>query len=847
MLKEIPFMKQIRFKNILPHLAAVLIFLAVAVIYCKPALQGKVITQHDTQGWRGMAQQSFEFKEKHGHFPLWTNSMFSGMPAYQIAMDARTNVSVGYAHYIFTLGLPKPVNFFFLAAICFYFLCVVAGANPWVSIFGGLAYAYSTFNPIITAVGHDTQMISIGYAPAVLAGLLLLFQKKYWIGFAVTALFSVMLIMQSHLQIVYYTLLMAAIMTIAFLIKSYREKQLAQGFKAALLGLAGGIIGLACCAVSMMPTYEYAKESMRGGRSELTLGDKDVKTKGGLDKDYAFRYSLGFGETFTFLIPGLYGGSNGGNEYDENSEFVNQFSQLGVPAAQAVQYENGYSYWGDQPLTSGPVYLGAIVCLLFIFGVVYLKGWQKGWLIAASIVGVLLAYGANLKGFNYFLFDYLPFYNKFRAPTMSLVIPQLCFPLLGVLAVHRLITAGDLQSELLKKLKLTAIITGAILLLMAAFYFTASFSGTADNGLKENIQQNIMGQVPPGQQAPPQMVQQAESLSSGIISALRNDRKGLMGGDLLRTVILVALALLALYFFIKKKISTTLLTVTLIVLSTYDLLGIATRYLNEGKYVEETDFESVFIPTEADRQILADPDHDHIRVFNQTVDVFNDATTSYHHNSVGGYHPAKLDLYNDIITYQLSKGNMGVFNMLNTKYFISPNPQTGKPIAQLNPDAFGNAWLVNGVKFVADPDAEMLALDNTNLRDTAIVEEKYKQLIPQSPVTDSAASIRLGAYENDRITYKFHSSQPQVAVFSEVYYPRGWHAFIDGKEASYFRTNYVLRGMYVPAGDHEIEFRFEPQSFATGRTITIIANILVMLLVIMAIIMWFRHRNEKTV
>jgi hypothetical protein len=535
-------MKNFNFKRLLPHLIAVIIFLIVALIYCKPALQGKVVIQHDTQGWRGMAQQSFEFKEKYGHYPLWTNSMFSGMPAYQIAMDARTNISVGYLSKILTLGLPVPASFFFLACICFYFLCVVAGANPWLGIMGGLAYAYSTFDPIIIAVGHNTQMMSIGYAPAVIAGLLLLFQKRYWAGFAVTALFSSFLIGENHVQIVYYTLIIAFILTVAFFIKSYKEKHISVAVKGTLLGLLAGIIGLACNAVSMMPTYEYAKESMRGGRSELTIADTSVKTKGGLDKDYAFSYSLGFGETFVFMVPGLYGGSNGGDEYNSSSKFAQEFSQLGVPEEQAVQYENGYSYWGLQPTTSGPVYLGAIICLLFIFSVVYLKSWYKWWLIAASIFGLLLAYGANLKGFNYFLFDYLPFYSKFRAPTMALVIPQLCFPLMAVLAVSKLISKEIDVAETWKKLKTTAIVTGIILVLLGFFYMTASFTGQNDKGFRESIKQNMLHQVPPGQPVPPQLEQQAEQTSRGIVSALQSDRKSLMGSDLLRSFVLIALA-----------------------------------------------------------------------------------------------------------------------------------------------------------------------------------------------------------------------------------------------------------------------------------------------------------------
>jgi hypothetical protein len=830
-------------KKILPHLIAVVIFLIVAVIYCKPALQGKVVQQSDIQGWRGMAQQSFEFKDKHGYYPLWTNSMFSGMPTYQIAMDPKIPVRVSFLTSVITLGMPVPVSFFFLACICFYFLCVVAGANPWVSIIGGLAYAYSTFDPIIIAVGHNTQMLSIGYAPAVLAGLLLLFQKKYWAGFAVTAVFSSFLIGENHVQIVYYTLIIALILTIAFFIKSFKEKQIGNAVKGAALGLLAGIVGLACCAVSMLPTYQYAKESMRGGKSELTQDIKDNKTKGGLDKDYAFRYSLGFGETFTFIVPGLYGGSNGGDEYDPDSKFVNKFSELGVPEEQALQYADQLSYWGDQPGTSGPVYLGAIVCFLFIFGIVYLKSWHKWWLIAASILGVLLAYGSNLKGFNYFLFDYLPFYNKFRAPTMALVIPQLCFSLLGVLALSKFISNDIDIAYTWKKLKTSAIITGVVLVLLAGFYMTASFSGPNDKSFKDNIRQNLM-HVAPGQQAPPQLEQQADQTSRSIISALQSDRQSLMGKDLLRSFILIGLAVLLMGLYLKKKVSAKILVGALIILTGYDLLGVALRYLNSNNFVEPEDFESVFIPTEADLQILKDPDHANFRVFNETVDAFNDATTSYHHNSVGGYHPAKLGLYNDIITRQLSKGNMEVFDMLNTKYFIVRNTQTGKPMAQLNPNAFGNCWLVKGIKFVENADQEMASLDSTDLKDTAVVENKFKAQIKLAPKYDSVAYIKLVRNINDTIDYRISAPSPQFAVFSEVYYPEGWNVFIDGTKADYVKTDYVLRGMYIPAGNHEIEWRFEPKSFSEGRMISIIANILVILILIGAIVFYALKKNK---
>ncbi|MGN6297197.1 MAG: YfhO family protein [Ginsengibacter sp.] len=836
-------MKNPRLQKLIPHIIAVVIFLIVAVIYCKPALQGKVPQQSDTQQWHAMAQQSFDFKEKHGYFPLWTNSMFSGMPAYQIAFDPRTKITVAYLADVLTLGMPIPVSFFFLACICFYFFCIVAGANPWVSILGALAYAYSTFDPIIIAVGHNTQMISIAYAPAVLGGLLLIFKKKYLAGFAITALISSLMIAHNHVQIVYYTLIIAFIMTVAYLVRSYQEKQLLDAVKASALGLLAGIVGLACCAVSMLPTYQYAKESMRGGKSQLTQDVQGNKTKGGLDKDYAFRYSLGINETFTFIVPGLYGGSNGGNEYNTDSKFVALFSQLGVGEDQALQMENHYSYWGEQPGTSGPVYLGAIVCLLFIFGVVYLKSWYKWWLLIASALGILLAWGTNFQSFNYFLFDYLPFYSKFRAPTMALVIPQLCFPLMGVLALSKFISADVDVSEAWKKLKTTTIITGIILVILAIFYMTASFSGPNDKAIRENFKQSMM-QVPPGQQAPPQLEQQAEQTSRSIINALQSDRKSLMGKDLVRSFILIGLAVLLMGLYLKKKVSSKILVGALIILTAYDLLGVALRYLNSNNYVEPEDFESAFVPSPAIAQILKDPDHANFRVFDETVDPFNDATAAYHLNLVGGYNPAKLGLYNDIITNQLSKGNMRVFNMLNTKYFIVNDPQTGKPVAQLNSGALGNCWLVKGIKYVDNADQEMAALDNTDLRDTAVVENKYKSLITTAPQYDSIAYIKLVENRNDTINYRFSSAFPSFAVFSEVYYAEGWNVYIDGVKSNYVKTDYILRGMPIPAGNHEIQFRFEPNTFTTGRTISIIANILVALLIIGTIVYYLRKKKE---
>ena len=843
-------MKQFNFKKLLPHIIAIVLFALVAIIYCKPAMQGKVLNQHDVMGWRGMSQQSVAVKDSTGYYPLWTNSMFGGMPGYQIAFEPKTNIGAGmtYISKTLSLGLNEPAGFFFLACLCFYILCLVAGANPWIGILGALSYAYSTYDPVIIIAGHNTKMISLAYAPMVIAGLMLLYQRKYVLGLTVVTLFSSILISQNHLQIVYYTLLIAGFMAIANLVNAFKEKQLMASIKASALGLLGALIGLGVCAVSLLPTYEYAKQTMRGGVSQLTL-DKDStnKTKGGLDKDYALRWSFDKMETFTFMVPGLYGGSNGGNEHGVSAKMVEKMTELGVPEENALGTVNGYSYWGgmssSNETTSGPAYLGAVICFLFIFGLFYVKGWQKWWIVAASILGILLAWGSSFKGFNYFMLDYLPYLSKFRAPSMAMVIPQLCFPLLAVLAVNKLIEEKSDWTEAWKKLRFSVIATGVIVLLLAAFYFTADYTGKGDKDIKDNFKQSFMQQVPPGQQPPPELVQQADDTTKALMKALREDRKSEMGGDLLRSFIFILLAVVLTGLFIKRKINALVLSIGLILLSGIDLLGIDTRYLSYDKYKEVDEVESVLSPSAADLQILKDPDHANFRVFNETTNYTNESQTSYHHNSIGGYHPAKLGLYQDLIEHQINKGNMQVLNMLNTKYFIVPD-QTGKQaVAQLNPNAFGNCWLVKGIKFVASPNEEMLALDSTNLKDTAVVSNTFKSIIKEMPVYDSTAFIKVVNRQNDKINYTFSAAQPQFAVLSEVYYTAGWDAYIDGQKTPYAKVNYVLRGLYVPAGKHTIEFRFEPRSFTIGRTITIWSTILAYLMIIATLVFYFKKKN----
>lgn len=825
-------------KKATPHLIAAALFLIIAIVYCQPALQGKVLSQHDVIGWRGMAQQSFEYKEKHGHFPLWTNSLFSGMPAYSVAMQATHPVQVGYVYNLLTVGLPKPAQYFFVACLTFYFLCMVLRIRPWLGMLAAIAYAYSTYDPVIISAGHNTKIQAMAVAPAVIAGALMLFERKYLWGMGIMAIFFGIEIGTQHLQIVYYTLIMLGFLSIGFLIKSYKEGYLKNALLSIGLALVAGLIGFATYAVSMLPIQEYAKETMRGGRSELTAVDQKNATAGGLDKEYAFRWSYGVGETATLLVPGAYGGSNGGREHSGSTAFTEKMAEYGIPEENALQWTNGYSYWGDQPNTSGPVYIGAVICLLFIFAMVYLKSWHKWWILAAVVFGILLSWGRHFSAFNYLLFDYMPMYNKFRAPSMSLVIPQFLMPLLGVFAVDKLLNAQASREEIFKKLKQTALIAAGIFAVLLLFYFSADFKSPNDGRVRDNFVNMLLMQQSRGQQPTAEMQQQANSFGQSMVSALQADRKSEFMRDYIRSFILVALAIVLLGAYIKDKLKPVPVMLGLLVLSSFDLLAVGRRYLYNEMFVEPDEFETAFQPTHADQQILSDPNKP-FRVFDQTDETngpWNSARAAYFHNSVGGYHPAKLGLYQDLIERQLGNGNMQVFSMLNTKYFIVNDPATRQPVAQINPQAFGPVWLVKQLHFVKTPDDEMKALDSVSLRDTAVIQQKYQTAIKVQPQYDSAATITVGDYLNDKITYKFSAGTPQFAVFSEIYYPLGWNVFIDGNKADYVKVNYALRGMAIPAGQHTIEFRFEPSSYTTGNLLTLIGSLLAYALIIAAII-----------
>jgi hypothetical protein len=602
------------------------------------------------------------------------------------------------------------------------------------------------------------------------------------------------------------------------------------GITLALAALSS-VIALSINIGNIWPLKEFTKETMRGGRSELTdTSAAKNKTSGGLDKDYAFGYSYGRAETFTLLVPAIYGGGEMAKELSGDSKFAEKLMEtFRMPEETAVQYANGSVYWGDQPIQAGTVYLGAVLCFLFVLGMVVLKNWNKWWILAASVLGILLAWGSNLAWFNYFLFDHLPYYNKFRAPTMALFIPQLTFSLTAGLVLQQVFFGDTSREELWKRLKPGGIITGAVLLLLVMMYFSFDYSGGGDARLKQSLAGAVVQSLSQGQQPTPQIQQQAEDVVKGVVNGLKDDRRSLFGRDLLRTIVFIALAFGLLWAFAKDKLKKELALAGIILLGSFDLLQVGRRYLNDDHFMEAETVETAYSPTAADIEIKKDAGY--YRVYDESGgNAFVDARTSYFHNSLGGYSPAKLGLYQDIIERQLSKGNMQVFNMLNTKYFIQQDPTNGQPVARTNPGALGAAWLVKTLVFAKNADDEMHILDKLNTKDSAVIDERFKAAAGSQPVYDSTATISLQKNLNDTIVYNTQSQSPQFAVFSEIYYPYGWNVWLDGKKAEHIKVDYLLRGMPVPAGRHTIEFRFEPSSYYTGWKLAFWLNIFLCIL-----------------
>ncbi len=875
-------MNNIYLKKILPHVIAILVFLFVAIIFCKPALEsGVVMQQSDYAQADAMKHQSEVYREAHGVYPLWVNNMFGGMPAYNIIYEGAYS-PLGMVDKLMQLWLPKPLNFFFLSCICFYFLCMCLRIRPYIAILGSLAFAYSSYNPIIAAAGHDTKLLALAYAPALIGGVFLLFDKKYVSGFVFTALFATMHLMQNHQQISYYTLLIITIMTLFFMVKWIKEKDTKHLLKVIPLALGAALIGVMINAILLLPVLDYSKYSKRGG--QLVMDNKiDAKTNNidknkttGLTREYAFQWSYGKMESLSLLFPGITGYGSHYSQRDEEYSIFPKLSEtsnignylqdkLNIPADQAVNIEanlSGNIYWGDKPFTVGSVYLGASICFLFVLGIFLLDGKHKWWILTASITGIILAMGKNLPFINNFLFDYLPAYNKFRTPEMALVIPQILFPVVAVLTTQKILDNDD--AFVIKKLQRSVITMAGIFILAGLLYFGLDYTkenkqrtvavntafATPDSSLNGKMQA-INQQYEPlvDNRVYENFLQQTKGdtkVARALLTALRSDRQAFFGKDILHSLLFVALTIGLIALFVYKKINAMVVLVALPLLTLFDLIPFDMNYINEKSFDNAEKYHAAEFPqSEADKQILKDTDPNY-RVLNMAGgDPFQEAKTSYYHKSIGGYHPAKLGIFDDLITYQLSgQPNPEVINMMNVKYVIQTTPQGNGTAAYPNPGALGNCWFVKGVKFVNGPVEEMRSLDKFNPKDTAIIDKSFKNIITGFLPADSAASIKQIAFDNMAIKYQSNSIAAHVAVFSEVFY-KDWNAYIDGKEVPFAKADYVLRALQIPAGKHIIDFKFEPKVYKISYTISLLSTWLLVLLLITYFLYIFREIFPK--
>ena len=799
-----------------PHLVAIVVFLSITFAYFSPLLDGKRVSQSDMNQYLGMSKEITDFKEKTGEQTLWTNSMFGGMPAYLISVEYSANL-VRYANLIMNLGLEKPANYLFISLIGFYILLLIFGVNPWLAIGGAIAYSFSSYFFIIEAVGHNTKALALAYMPPIIGGVVLAYRKKIIAGSAIAGLFLALQLLANHFQITYYTLLIVLVFILFFFYKSIIEKAISKFFKSSAVLAITILLAFSTNITSLWLVYEYGKESMRG-KSELTE-DQQNKT-GGLDKDYATAWSYGISESWTLLVPNFMGGASIG-EVGKNSATFKALKDNGVPNTDAICKQLPL-YWGDQPGTSGPVYVGAIIFFLFIFGLFYVKGYIKWWLLTATIFALFLSWGRNFMFFTDLFLDYFPGYDKFRTVSMILIIIEFAMPLLGILALKQFIENSDDKARFMKAFKIAIASVGGILLIFAVMpgmFF--NFSAASD----------------------------AQLISNGwpefLVNAIKEDRKSMLTSDAFRSLIFILLfagAMLAFYF---KKLSVKYVYISLALLLIFDMWTVNKRYLNNDNFTAKREATTPFKPTQADIQILQDKDPD-FRVLNLSVSTFNDASTSYFHKSIGGYHGAKMKRYQEIIEKQISKNNMSVLNMLNTKYFIVPTKDQGA-VVQKNYGALGNAWFVSNYKLVENADSEIVALDNFNPAETLIVDKRFENKVKGFvPKIDSTAIISLTDYKPNHLTYKSKSSIEQLTAFSEIYYNsgKGWNSYIDGKAIEHFRANYVLRAMKIPAGEHTVEFKFEPSAYATGETISFASSALLVLMCIGAIVMELKAKKD---
>jgi len=816
-------------KQILSFLAAIVAFAVITWVYFSPVLQGKRIKQHDMEMHKGMAQELTEYRETTGETALWTNAPFGGMPAWNITAPQKTNL-FDYVHKGISIGLPSPLGSVFISMLGFFILLLVLDCGFWVSVAGALAYGFTSYLFIVIGAGHNAKAVAMAYMPPVIAGILLTYRGKYLWGGLLTAIALALEIRANHLQITYYLLLIIGILVIAEFIADLKEKKLGHFVKASLILVVVAIISTLTFTTKLYANYEFGKETTRG-KPVLTRNEAN-QTKG-LDRDYITQWSYGKGETWSLLIPNAKGGASAyiGSKNPALEKADSRFRQ---------NIAQSNAYWGDQPGTSGPVYVGAIVVFLFVFGALTVKGKLKWALLVATLLSILLSWGKNFMGFTNFFLDYLPGYDKFRAVSMTLVIAEVTMPLLGFLGLAEIARNPDGFKKNQKNFFIALGVTAGICLLfyIAPKLFFSFFSQS---------EAEQFAQLSSGKDG---------AIYASFATQLENVRIAIFRKDAMRSLLFIILAAVPLFLYGKGKLKAQIAFPILAALVLVDMYPIDRRYLNNDNFISKRQFDKPFTASAANQYILNDKTLD-FRVADITKDAFNDASTCYFHKSIGGYSGAKLRRYQDIISQYLgselnqlrsaksgedmiqSLSQLKVLNMLNTKYIIyNPNSQPFQ-----NPFAFGNAWLVNDIQWVDTPNDEFDAISTADLQHTAIMHKEFQTQAGNYNPAGGEGNITLTDYKPNQVTYRFEADEDKLVVFSEIWTSKGWTMHLDGVEHPILRANYLLRAAMIPAGNHEIVMRYEPSIWRIGGIISLVSSLAILLAVVIAVI--FTMKKQK--
>ena len=814
-------------KTTLTVLLSVVVLAVVSLVYFYPdALQGNVLRQNDTLQGIAIGHECQQYAAETGDVSRWTNSLFSGMPTFQISPTYESTGLISWINKVYGLGLPSPANLLFMMMIGFFILLMACRTRWYVALIGAIAWGFSTYFIILIGAGHIWKFLALTYVPPTIAGVILCYRGRYLLGGAVTALFAMMQLTANHVQMSYYFGFVIAFIALAYLEKAIKEKEMKKWSIATGSLLAAAILAVAANSPNLYNTYKYSKETMRGGHSEIADGGAKA-TQGGLDKDYITAWSYGKAETFTLLVPNVKGGATILPAKGENhllslaqTQKAAELYSSGQISAEDYQYLAQFpQYFGDQPMTNGPVYVGAFIFMLFLIGCVIVKGHLKWALLGVTILTVMLSWGHNMMWFTDLFIDYFPLYNKFRTVSSILVVAEFTIPLLAMLALNRIFTEPEVLKRNMKLIFITLGIGAAVCLVIALF--PGIFRIFSEQEQQQYINSGVAQQVP------------------SLFAAITTVRESLISADAWRSLLVIVAGTVVLFLFVAEKIKTAAAATMLVVVTLFDLYTVNKRYLSSDSFMTDmTVDDPSFTARAVDNEILQDTTMNY-RVLDYNH--FMEAMPSYFHKAVGGYHAAKLTRYQDLIDHQIARGNMEVLNMLNTRYFI-----VGDTVAHLNPMALGNAWFVDTLSYVGTPREEMSFLSDFDASMEAVADAKFEPVLGKATPKAEGDTIFETTYSPKALTYHAESRNGGIAVFSEVYFPWGWKATIDGKEAEIGRVNYLLRAMRIPAGSHTIRMEFNPDSVSTTETLAYISIVLIYIALIAAIVIALKRTNNSS-